>query len=327
MRIAKPEVAEPKDEYIQHYNTPRTTPEPSPVKKKIKETPSKEGENLLNNEVKKSIKEDEPNKPVDGDGQKEESSPKNDDVASEVVVLVDNLENELEGKNKRIKFLESENRLLETKVKTLKSEVKASKEATNKVEREKELLHVEYTKCCKANQEAAKETDKVNSEYSECSQQLNFTQRRLEEVAETLRVTEAILQAQEEEDDDDTDNTEAGIGEDDDDFLEDEDHPGQLWEVVQQEFNCKKCDEKIQGNKNLREHMQRHIQDQKEILPCYYCQFKTSSENEFLNHISSVHGAGHTCLTCNNTFRTQEEMIKHVIKIIPRLNHRLVKNV
>ena len=109
VRIAKPEVAEPKDEYIQHYNTPRTTPEQSPVKKKIKETPSKEGENLLNKEVKKSIKEDEPNKPVDGDGQKEESSSKNDDVASEVVVLVDNLENELEGKNKRIKFLESEN--------------------------------------------------------------------------------------------------------------------------------------------------------------------------------------------------------------------------
>ena len=88
--------------------------------------------------------------------------------------------------------------------------------------------------------------------------------------------------------------------------------------MVQQECNCKKCDEKIQGNKNLREHMQRHIQDQKKFLPCYYCQFKTNSENNFLNHISSVHGAGHTCLTCNNTFRTQEEMIKHVIDNHPK---------
>ena len=72
------------------------------------------------------------------------------------------------------------------------------------------------------------------------------------------------------------------------------------------------------GNKSLREHMQKHIQDQREVLPYYYCDFKTSSENVFLNHISSVHGAGHTCLTCNNTFKTQEEMINHVVDNHPK---------
>ena len=114
------------------------------------------------------------------------------------------------------------------------------------------------------------------------------------------------------------DNNDSGAQEDDDDFLEDEDHPGQLWQVAQQEFNCKKCDEKAMGNKSLRKHMQKHIQDQREVLPCYYCDFKTSSENVFLNHISSVHGAGHTCLTCNNTFHNQEDMINHVIDNHPK---------
>ena len=74
--------------------------------------------------------------------------------------------------------------------------------------------------------------------------------------------------------------------------------------------------------------MHKHIQDQREVLPCYYCDFKTSSENEFLNHISSVHGAGHTCLTCNNTFGTQEEMSKHVVenhhKAKPKVNEKCV---
>ena len=139
------------------------------------------------------------------------------------------------------------------------TELKLSKEANNKVEQEKECLHVEYLKCIKANQETTKESDKIKADYKECAQQLNFTQRRLEQVSETLKATEAILQAQEEDDDDadKEDDTEDIIEEEDflDDYLEDEDHPGALWQVKQKEINCKKCDEKLVGNKSLREHM------------------------------------------------------------------------
>ena len=69
--------------------------------------------------------------------------------------------------------------------------------------------------------------------------------------------------------------------------------------------------------------MQKHIKDQREVLSCYYCELKTASENEFLNHISSAHGAGHVCLTCNNTFLTQEEMIKHVVDNHPKAKEKV----
>ena len=93
--------------------------------------------------------------------------------------------------------------------------------------------------------------------------------------------------------------------------------------MVQEDFNRKKCDQKLTGNKSFREHVQKHIKDQREVLSCYYCELKTASENEFLNHISSAHGAGHVCLTCNNTFLTQEEMIKHVVDNLPKAKEKV----
>ena len=142
-----------------------------------------------------------------------------------------------------------------------------------------------------------------------------------------------LVKAQEEEDENDIDNNEeeddnADVEkEDDEDYFEDEDHPGHLWKVVQEEFNCKKCDQKVMGNTNLRKHMQNHIKDQKVMLTCYYCEYKTVSENDFLNHISSVHGSGHICLTCNNTFISQEEMIKHVVDNYPKAKKKVYENV
>ena len=144
------------------------------------------------------------------------------------------------------------------------------------------------------------------------------TFRRSEELAESLRVTEAILQALEEEEEEEGEedkNIEIVISEDqdDEDFFEDEDQPGVLWQVVPKEINCKKWDEKQQGNKSLRVHMKKHLKDQNKLLPCHYCDFKTSKENDF--HISHVHGAGNNCLTCKKSCRTEEEMIKHVVDV------------
>ena len=312
-----------KDEYIQHFITPKTSPEPSPAKKKVKENPLISGDiqtaaqevNVSTKETDIKKKENESQK-EGNESEKKENESGNNEVANEVGLLIQNLQDDIKVKDSRIKFIESEKQTLEIKVKSMRTEIGTEKESTQKVEREKELLHIEYVKCCKSNKELAKEMDKVKSDYKECAQQLNFAQRKSEELAETLRITEAVMQAQEEEEEDDGDNNEEGV--DDEDFLKDEDHPGKLWQVMQEEFNCKKCDQKIMGNKSFREHMQKHIKDQKEVLPCYYCDYRTVSENEFLNHISSVHGAGHICLTCNNAFRTQEEMIKHVVATHPK---------
>ena len=56
-----------------------------------------------------------------------ENIPINDEVANEVADLVQNLQNEVEGKERRIKFLESEKHGLENKVKTLTIDLKTSK--------------------------------------------------------------------------------------------------------------------------------------------------------------------------------------------------------
>ena len=275
-----------------------------PANEKVDE----EVEIFLSNEaspLKKKSKENEPN-----------IEPTND----EVLHVVENLQDKIRMAEERVRFLESEKGLLETKVNTMRAEHEAEKENARKVEQEKQLLQVEYDKCLKANQIVAKESENIKTEYKEAAQQLNFAQRKIEELVEKLKVTEAILEAQEEGEEDDEDDEEndedeeTKLPEDDDDYLEDADRPGQLWQVVQKENLCKKCDEKILGNKNFREHMQTHLLDKNKELSCYYCDFKTKNENVFLNHITSVHGAGHTCLTCNSTFKTQTDMISHVVE-------------
>ena len=340
--------SEEKEEYIQHFQTPKATPEPSPIKKKVKENPKTEdvsskvflqeanknigiGSESNKKEVeydkKENSLENKQNEPI----RKRESGTivkddKTDEVALEVALLIENLQKEVKAKDEKVKFLESEKKGLESKVLNMRTCLEVSEETVKKVERDKELLHMEYMKCIAANKEAMKETEKLKHDYKECSQKLNFTQRRSDELAESLRVTEAVLQAQEEEEDEDEAEDEIVISEDqdDEDFLEDEDQPGVLWQVVPTEINCKKCDEKVQGNKSLREHMKKHVKEQNEVLPCYYCEFKTSKENEFLNHISRVHGAGNNCLTCNSSFKTHEDMIKHVVDV-HQCDKKLVK--
>ena len=123
VRIAKPissdKVTEPKDEYIKHYNTPKPSPEPSPVKKKIKENPTKEVES--DKEIRSNQNENNVDKIEDANV---ENIPINDEVANEVADLVQNLQNEVEGKERRMTFLESEKHGLENKVKTLTIDLK-----------------------------------------------------------------------------------------------------------------------------------------------------------------------------------------------------------
>ena len=287
--VENPSEEEEKHESIDHFRTPPL----SPTKTSPNETES---------------------------GEKNISS---DTVEEEVSSVIQNLENTLKTKEEKIKYLQSENQQLLNKVNTMRYENEAVKNDGKKKDEELGLVQSEYDNLFKAAQKQDKDKLKVEDDYKEASRQLGSAQRRIEELSETLKVTEEILKAQEEEEEDDNDDEEEEDsekaeqnqlqGEDDEDYLEDEDEPGTLWQVAQKEYACKKCDEKFSGNKNFREHMQKHLKDQKKVLPCYHCEFKFTSENEFLNHIASVHGAGHICLTCNKTFKTKEEMIKHVV--------------
>ena len=124
----------------------------------------------INKETEKQIRENESKKEKNELAQKEDDSGENE-VGNEVSLLIQNLQDEIKVKSSRIKFLESEKQGLETKVKSMRTDFDTAKEYTKKVEQEKEILHLEYIKCCKFNKEAAKEMDKVKSDYKECAQQ------------------------------------------------------------------------------------------------------------------------------------------------------------
>ena len=245
-----------------------------------------------------------------------------DTVEEEVTSALHHLENTVKIKQERINYLLSENQQLSNKVNNMRLEKEAMIESDKKKNEELGLVQSEYDSLFKATQKMEKEKAKAEEDYQEVSRQLGSTQKRVEELTETLKVTENILKAQEEEQDESQDAEEDDDqnvqlpdedDEDDKDYLEDEDEPGLLWQVKQKEYACKKCDEKFMGSQAFKNHMQMHTENQKNNLHCYYCSDKFNSETTFLNHISSVHGGRPTCLTCNKVFKTQEEMVNHVV--------------
>ena len=171
---------EEKKEYYQHYQTPKATPEPSPIKKKVKENPSTKVSN-----PKVNVPEDNKNMQTISESEKKEYESKekenisdkkesvtimceqivkddnNDDIASEVALLIENLQKELKTKDEKVKCVESEKKLLENKLITMRTLLETSKETFERVERDKELLHMEYLKCLTANKEAVKEIEKI----------------------------------------------------------------------------------------------------------------------------------------------------------------------
>ena len=277
-----------KDEQVDNIHTPST----SPIKKKTKE--NFDTEKITN-----------------------ESS-----VEVEVSTVIQNLENTVKAKDERIKYVESENQQLLSKNKNMRGENDAMKEAAIKKDQELGLVQSEYDSVFKAAQKLEKDKGKVEEDYKEVSRQLNLSQKRIEMLSETLKVTEEILKAQEEEEEEgdgnleeekQTDNEEDKLNDDDEDFLEDEEEPGRLWQVAQRKYTCKKCDKNIAGSQGFKEHMQTH-KDQDQNLACHLCDFNTNNGNVFINHMASVHsGDGITCLTCNKTFKTKDEMIHHVL--------------
>ena len=115
-----------------------------------------------------------------------------------------------------------------------------------------------------------------------------MAQRRIEELEETLKVTEDILKAQEElqvyEEDS---NEEVDTEQIDESWMEDE-GTGQLCppvSSVQESFICKKCDKIFPGAHNFSKHMRSHIKSNNALLRCHYCEFTTSNETIHINHI------------------------------------------
>ena len=117
--------------------------------------------------INESEKKEDESKEKENNSDKEESvtivseqivkDNKNDDVVSEVALLIENLQKEIKTKDEKVKFVESEKKLLENKVNTMRTLLETSKETFERVERDKEILHMEYMKCLTANKEAVKE--------------------------------------------------------------------------------------------------------------------------------------------------------------------------
>ena len=75
---------------------------------------------------------------------------------------------------------------------------------------------------------------------------------------------------------------------------------------------CKKCDESLQNNHLLRIHMRKHASKDSQVLKCTSCEYETTDENRYLNHIVDNHTITHICQTCNSRCNTKEELIAHV---------------
>ena len=79
---------------------------------------------------------------------------------------------------------------------------------------------------------------------------------------------------------------------------------------------CKKCDETLANNHLLRLHMRQHMRKEQEVLKCTNCdcEYKTTDENSFLNHIVDNHSTLHICQTCNNRFPSKQELVAHIVR-------------
>ena len=75
---------------------------------------------------------------------------------------------------------------------------------------------------------------------------------------------------------------------------------------------CKKCDETLQNNHLLRIHMRKHTNKDSQILKCINCEFETTEENIYLNHIVDNHSTVHICQTCDRRFNTKKELLEHM---------------
>ena len=79
---------------------------------------------------------------------------------------------------------------------------------------------------------------------------------------------------------------------------------------------CKKCDEILANNHLLRLHMRKHVRKEQEVLKCTNCdcEYKTTDEASFLNHVVDNHSTLHICQTCNNRFPSKQELVAHIVR-------------
>ena len=75
---------------------------------------------------------------------------------------------------------------------------------------------------------------------------------------------------------------------------------------------CTKCNETFQNNHLLGIHMKKHKRDEQKVINCNNCEFKTSNENSYMEHIIESHSTIHICQTCNNKFPSKNEMVEHM---------------
>ena len=101
------------------------------------------------------------------------------------------------------------------------------------------------------------------------------------------------------------------------------------WIYKQVGIQCKKCDNTVNNNNELRSHMKKHMSLQNKMLKCHYFIFENEDENIFLNHIVDNHSTLHDCNTCKKEFQNKVELIDHIVKehaMKKRNNNEILNN-
>ena len=165
--------------------------------------------------------------------------------------------------------------------------------------------------------ETKKEKGEVESNYQEAARTISEQQGQITIREEQMKVLGELLKLDErvslEEVESATTNEDTGWTE----VYEEGTEDGDLLphkEKNSVDLGCRKCDKILKSDHELREHMRRHIQLEKEILKCNECGHTTKDENELINHVIENHSPKHTCETCQSKFSTKTLVMEHIFQ-------------
>ena len=253
----------------------------------VKEVKTNTKEIPVNNEINNTVtlKEDEPNSIV-----------KN--ITLEIVKQAINkisTEKEVEDLKQANKNLNEEVDLIKLKLASLSTDLRREREAMREVKKEKENVEENY-------QEAART-------IAEQQKQISIREEQIKVLGDLISIDK---EAQEQVTT--GDSVEDGWGEVYEDVTEDGDLlPHQERSLVN--LGCKKCDKTVKSEKELREHMKKHMQLQSVILKCDDCDHTTQDENNLIDHVICHHNTKYTCKTCNSAFSTKPKLLEHIVGV------------
>ena len=157
-----------------------------------------------------------------------------------------------------------------------------------------------------------KKKESVESNYQDAARSIPEIQEQATIREEQIKVLGDIFSSDEETKEEEAATEENGWIE----IYEDVTENGDLMPHMEKStatLACKKCDKVLKSDHELREHIKKHSQLNKQLLKCDYCSYETNYENDHTNHVVD-HSPKHICDTCISEFSTKNKLVEHIVK-------------